>query len=490
MLLSDNMEQGNLKEKTVFGMMWGAVGKVGTLTINFLSNLVLARLLMPQDYDCIGMLAIFLAVSNIFIQGGLGAALIQKKNPTKLDYSTVFYWNLVFAVIFYAILFVIAPFVARFYGIPILEPMLRVQSSVLVIQSFAIVQITQLQKQMNFRALALRNMAAALAGTLVAIPMALRGFGAWSLVASAIIAAIVNVLLLWKLSSWRPSWEFSFSSLKNLFSFGGLMLLSSLAETLYVNLQGLIIGKRFPAGNLGYYMQAKKLEEVPVTGLSSIVNDVTFPAFSALQDDPERLLEGVRKSTKSLSFLNFPMMIMLMIIAQPLITLLYGSKWETSVPYFQILCISGLIYTINTLNTNVIKSLGKGKIYFIIQITKRLIGIAIILFGMKFGIYGLLWAVASVSYISFIVNALVNKKLINYGIFRQLGDVGVCLILALFTGVVTYLLGLILPINIYLIMLIQIVVYIILYLVLAKLLKMEELNTYMGIVANIIHRKK
>ena len=484
------MEQGTLKEKTVFGMMWGAVGKVGTLTINFLSNLVLARLLMPEDYDCIGMLAIFLAVSNIFIQGGLGAALIQKKNPTKLDYSTVFYWNLVFAVVFYALLFAIAPLVARFYGIPILQPMLRVQSSVLVIQSFAIVQITQLQKQMNFRALALRNMAAALAGTLVAIPMALRGFGAWSLVASAIIAAIVNVLLLWKMSSWRPSWEFSFSSLKSLFSFGGLMLLSSLAETLYTNLQGLIIGKRFPAGNLGYYMQAKKLEEVPVTGLSSIVNDVTFPAFSTLQDDPERLLQGVRKSTKSLSFLNFPMMILLMIIAQPLITFLYGSKWETSVPYFQILCISGLIYSINTLNTNVIKSLGKGKIYFVIQITKRLIGIAIILFGMKFGIYGLLWAVASVSYISFIVNALVNKKLVNYGIFRQLSDVGVCLILALLTGVLTYLLGLILPINIYLIMIIQVVVYLIIYLLTAKLLKMEELNTYVGIVSNIIHRKK
>lgn len=484
------MEQDTLKEKTVFGMMWGAVGKVGTLTINFLSNLVLARLLMPKDYDCIGMLAIFLAVSNIFIQGGLGAALIQKKNPTKLDYSTVFYWNLVFAVVFYAILFAIAPLVARFYGIPILQPMLRVQSSVLVIQSFAIVQITQLQKQMNFRALALRNMAAALAGTLIAIPMALRGFGAWSLVASAIIAAIVNVLLLWKMSSWRPSWEFSFSSLKSLFSFGGLMLLSSLAETLYINLQGLIIGKRFPAGNLGYYMQAKKLEEVPVTGLSSIVNDVTFPAFSALQDDPERLLEGVRKSTKSLSFLNFPMMILLMIIAHPLITFLYGSKWETSVPYFQILCISGLIYAINTLNTNVIKSLGEGKIYFIIQIVKRLIGIAIILFGMKFGIYGLLWAVASVSYISFIVNALVNKKLINYGIFRQLGDVGVCLILAIITGVLTYLLGLILPINIYIIMIIQIVVYLSIYILTAKLLKMEELDTFFGIVTKLVHRKK
>lgn len=481
--------EGNLKEKTVSGMMWGAVGKMGTLTINFLSNLVLARLLMPEDFDCIGMLAIFLAVSNIFIQGGLGTALIQKKNPTKLDYSTVFYWNLVFAVVFYVILFAIAPAVARFYGLPILQPMLRVQSSVLIIQSFAIVQITQLQKRMDFRALAIRNMAAALAGTLIAIPMAFHGYGAWSLVASAILAAIVNVLLLWKMSDWRPSLEFSFASLKQLFSFGGLMLLSSLAETLYTNLQGLIIGKRFPAGNLGYYMQAKKLEEVPVTGLSSIVNDVTFPAFAKLQDDPDRLLEGMRKSTKALSFVNFPMMILLMIIALPLITLLYGAKWETSAPYFQILCISGLIYTINTLNTNVIKALGKGKIYFAVQIIKRTIGIALIFFGMRYGIYGLLWAVASVSYISFIINALVSKKLINYGIFRQLWDVFPCLLAAATAGVLAYILGRVLPLNMYVVMLIQIVVYAVLYLLLAKLLKIEGLQTYTDILTNLLHRK-
>lgn len=479
----------NLKDKTVFGMMWGAVGKVGTLTINFLCNLVLARLLMPEDFGCIGMLAIFLAVSNIFIQGGLGAALIQKKEPTKLDYSTVFYWNLTFALIFYLILYASAPAIARYYEMPLVQPLLRVQSLVLIIQSFAIVQITTLQKQMNFKALAIRNMAAALSGTLIAIPMALRGFGAWSLVASAITAAIVNVLLLWKMSSWRPSWEFSFSSLRSLFGFGGLMLFSSLAETLYTNLQGLIIGKRFSANDLGYFTQAKKLEEIPVTGLSSIVNEVTFPAFASIQDDHERLLAGVRKSTKALSFLNFPMMILLMIVAYPLITLLYGSKWETSVPYFQILCISGLIYTINTLNTNVIKSLGKGKIYFIIQITKRAIGIALILIGMGFGIYGLLWAVASVSYISFIINALVNKKLINYGLFRQLGDVGVCLVIALVSGALTYAIGQMLHCHIYITMLIQIVIYLVFYLLMAKLLKMEELSTYLGIISKIIHRK-
>ena len=483
------MEKGDLKQKTVFGMIWSAVGKMGTLAVNFLSNLVLARLLMPADFDCIGMLAIFLAVSNIFIQGGLGAALIQKKDPTPIDYSTVFYWNLVFAALFYLILFAIAPLVADFYELPILKPMLRVQSTVLIIQSFAIVQITKLQKQMNFRALAIRNMAAALAGTLIAIPMALHGFGAWSLVASAILAAVVNVLLLWKMSSWRPTWEFSFTSLKSLFNFGGLMLLSSLAETLYTNLQGLIIGKKFATGQLGYYMQAKKLEEVPVTGLSSIVNDVTFPAFASLQDDSARLVEGVRKSVKSLSFINFPMMILLMIIAEPLIIFLYGAKWESSVPYFQILCVSGLVYTLNTLNTNVIKSLGKGKIYFILQITKRTIGIILIFLGMKFGIYGLLWAVAIVSYINLIINALVNKKLINYGLIKQLYDTGRCFLLAILTGAATYGLGLLLPIHPYFIMLIQIAMYVLLYLFLAKWLKMEEFKTYSDILFNMIHRK-
>lgn len=484
------MGQGDLKERTVSGMMWGGIGKVGTLTINFLTNLVLARLLMPEDFGAIAMLAIFLAVSNIFIQGGLGAALIQKKNPDHLDYSTVFYWNLVVAAVFYLILYVSAPFIADYYALPLVKPLLRVQSLVLLIQSFSIVQYTQLQKQMNFKALAIRNMAAALAGTLIAIPLALRGFGAWSLVASAILASIVNVLLLWKMSDWRPAWEFSLSSLKTLFSFGGLMLLSSLAETLYTNLQGLIIGKRFSAGDLGYFSQAKKLEEIPVTGLSSIVNDVTFPAFSSLQDDPDRLLAGVRKSTKALTFLNFPMMILLMIVAQPLICLLYGSKWEPSAPYFQILCVSGLIYTVNTLNTNVIKSLGKGKIYFVIQITKRLIGIALILFGIRFGIYGLLWAVASVAYIGFIINTIVNKKLINYGLLRQIGDVGVCLLIAVVTGVLTYGFGLLLHCHPYLTMLFQIILYVGLYISIAKILKINELDIYFGIITNIVHRKK
>ncbi len=483
------MGQGDLKEKTISGMMWGAAGKVGTLTINFFTNLVLARLLLPEDFGCIGMMVIFLAVSNTFIQGGLGTALIQKKNPDHLDYSTVFYWNLVFSVLFYLILFSLAPFIADFYEMPLVKPLLRVQSLVLIIQSFSIVQVTQLTKQMNFKALAIRNMAAALAGTLISIPLALRGFGPWSLVASAITASIVNVLLLWILSSWRPTWEFSLTSLKTLFSFGGLMLLSSLAETLYTNLQGLIIGKRFSAGDLGYFNQAKKLDEIPVTGLSSIVNDVTFPAFASIQDDTARLREGMRKSMKALTFVNFPMMILLMVIALPLITFLYGQKWEPSAPYFQILCVSGLIYCTNTLNTNVIKSLGKGKIYFFVQITKRVLGIALILFGVRFGIYGLLWTVTIVAYISFVINALVNKKLIGYGLFRQVVDIMPNLLVSALAGAFAYGTGLLLHGSIYVTMLVQILVYAVSYLGVSKLLKMEGLDTYMDVLLKMFHRK-
>ncbi len=479
----------NLKEKTVFGMMWGAVGKVGTLTINFLSNLVLARLLMPEDFGAIAMLAIFLAISNIFIQGGLGTALIQKKNPKPIDYSTVFYWNLAFSLVFYLILYIASPFIADYFDMPLVKPLLRVQSLVLIIQSFAIVQVTHLMRQMNFRALALRNMASALSGTLLAIPLALNGYGAWSLVASAILAAIVNVVLLWNMSTWRPAFEFSLESLRNLFSFGGLMLLSSLVETLYTNLQSFIIGKRFSTSDLGYFSQAKKLEEVPVTGLASIVNDVTFPAFATLQDERPRLLEGMRKSTRALTFINFPMMTLLIIIAKPLITLLYGAKWETSAPYFQILCVAGLIYATNTLNTNVIKSLGKGKLYFIIQILKRTIGIAMIFIGIRFGITGLLWTIASVSYINFIINALVNGKLINYGIIRQIGDFGGYLLLAAAIGALTYALGLVLHCHPFLLMLIQIVVYLILYLLASILLKTDGFKTYYSILTNIFHRK-
>lgn len=477
-----------MKQKTISGMIWSGIGRIGTVGISFISNIVLARLLMPDDFGCISMLYVFIAISGIFISGGFGQALIQKKEPTHLDYTTVFYWNLVMSVIFYLILFFCAPAIARFYNMPLLKDVLRVQSLVLFIQSFAIVQANQLQKQLRFKELSTRNIVSALAGMVVAIILAFMGYGVWSLVASALVTALTSVLLLWKMSSWRPTLEFSFQSLKELFSFGGLMLLSSLVETIYTNLQSLIIGKFYSARDLGFFSQAKKLEEVPTNSLSAIVNEVSFPVFSALQDDKEKLRLGVRKNVKAVTYLNFPLMVLMMVIAHPLVTFLYGAKWAPAAPYFQILCVSSMIYTLNTLNTNVIKSLGKSGIYLIVQLTKRLIGIGLIVVGFQFGIYGLLWAVTSVGYISFIINAIVNGKLIHYGILEQIKDVGLCYLGTAIIGLAVYLLGTLIPLHPYWVMLIQIVLFAALYWLFSIISKLEGYQTYKEIILSKIKK--
>lgn len=469
-------------------MIWSGIGKVGTLGIQFISNLVLARLLMPSDFGCIGMLHVFIAISLIFVSGGLGSALIQKKSPTHIDYTTVFYWNLVVSILFYLILFFSAPAIANFYSIPLLRDVLRVQSLSLIIQSFSIVQSNQLQKQLRFKELSTRNICSATAGTVVAIIMALSGMGVWSLVGSTLTASTVSVILLWKMSSWRPTLEFSLQSLKELFSFGGLMLLSSLVETIYTNLQSLIIGKWFSAKDLGFYTQAKKLEEIPTNALSSIVNDVSFPVFSELQDDKTRLLAGVRKNIKAITYLNFPLIVLLIVIAKPLITLLYGAKWAVSIPYFQILCISSMVYTLNTLNTNVIKSLGKSKIFFFVQLTKRLIGIGLIIFGIRYGIKGLLWAVASMGYICFFINAIVNGKLIQYGIWKQIKDIGLCFVVTALIGLLTYYIGTLIPMHQYLVMCVEIVLFAAFYWLASVLFKFDGYFTYKNIILSKIKK--
>lgn len=469
-------------------MIWTGIGKFGTMGLSFVANLVLARLLVPEDFGCIAMLQVFIAISTIFVTAGFGTALVQKKDPKHIDYTSVFYWNLAASVVFFWILYFCAPPIARFYKIPELVAVLRVQSVSLIIQAFATVQSSQLQKQLRFKELSTRNIVATAVGTAVAIVMALLGCKVWSLVASQLVTSFVGVLLLWKMSDWRPTLEFSFQSLKELFAFGGLMALSSLVETVYTNLQSLIIGRLYSSGDLGYYNQAKKLEAVPTDSLSQIVNQVSFPVFAALQDDKERLLNGVRKNIKAITYLNFPLMALMIVIAHPLITFLYGARWETSVPFFQILCISSMVYTLNTLNTNVIKSLGKSKIYFFVQLTKRLIGIGLIILGVQFGIMGLLWGVTSVGYICVIINAIVNKRLINYGIWAQIKDVGFCYLLAVAVAAATYFLGHLIPLHEYIVMVIQMAIYCLLYWLLSVLFKMEGYQTYRDIILAKIKR--
>jgi len=482
------MVEKDLKKRTVFGMLWTATEKFGSMAMSFVSNLILARLLLPEDFGVIGMLQIFISITGAFMIGGFGDAIIQKKDASHTDFSTVFVWNMVLSIFFYVVLFISAPAIARFYEMSILCEVLRVYGLVLILVALSVVQNAILRKQLRFKVLAMRNLVASFCGLVVGIVMAFTGYGVWSLISSALINQIMNVILVWRISSWRPSIIFDKSSFKELFAFGGMMMLTSLIEKIYNNIQGLLIGKWYTANDLGYYTQAKKLEEVPTNTLSYIVTNVSFPVFSRLQDDNEKLLYALRKNLKAVTYLNFPLCILLIIIAKPLIEILYGAKWDLSVPYFQLLCLSGLLYTLNSLNGNVVKALGKGRLFFLINLIQRVVGLALMIVGIQYSVKGLLVAVVLASYINYFIYSLANSKLLGYGLWQQIKDVWLSLSLAIFAGLLIYILGRILPIHQYLVMIVQIVAYVGVYLFFSILLKLEGFSTYKDVVKQIIPR--
>lgn len=479
----------SLKEKAINSMLWVTIDKTGNYTLLFISNLILARLLMPEDFGCIAMLQVFLAITDIIVHGGFGTALIQKKNPTHIDYSSVFYVNLTVSILLYLILFFCAPLIANFYKLPLLSLILRIEAIELIINSFSVVQLSILKKELKFKALTIRNILSSLLGLVSCIICAIFGLGVWSLVVNILVNRFFGVILLWRASSWRPTFEFRISSVKELFGFGGFMMLSSIIGSFYENLQSILIGKFYTASDLGYVNQAKKLEGIPSGALSSVVTQVSFPVFSNLQDNNNALRNGLRKNIKSIQYINLPVMLLLMVIAEPLILLLYGERWADSIPYFQILCISRLIGVIIPLNMSVISAKGRGKLYLFTQIIKCIISVSLIVLSVRHGIYALMFALTLIPYFDFLVCSIINGKLINCGFFRQIGDVlptfGVALVIAVLTYCISFI-----PLHAYIIMVIQSIVYMALYLIVTKLLKFEAFDVYYEVLVNKFLKKK
>lgn len=413
----------SLGNKTIAGVFWSLIQRFGVMFVTFIANMILARILSPDDFGMIGMLLIFLSVANTFVDGGFASALIQKKNPTHQEYSTIFYWNLIISLFFILLLYVSAPSIAGFYRIPLLSEILRVQGWVLLINAFSIVQQNILVKRMQFKKLALINLVANIISVAVAIKLAYSGYGVWSLVYKNLLSAFLIACICWISSKWKPSWIFDLKAFRSLGGFGIMVLFSNLVETIYTEFQGLIIGRAYSARDLGFYTQAKRLEEVPTLGITSAINQVSFPLYSQLQDDYAALKNMLRKNIRFLSFINIPIYCILILIAQPLIVLLFSDKWLESVPYFKILCFAGMIYPMTSLNTNIIKSLGRGKLYFSLQSIKRGIGIVIIIIASRFGINILMWALVLVSYMTYGINAWLIKKILNYSYTEQLKDI-------------------------------------------------------------------
>ena len=397
------MKQG-LKQKAVKGVVWTALQKYSTMLIQFVSGIILARLLTPYDYGCIGMLMIFMVLAEAFIDGGFGSALIQKKRPTQEDYSTVFFWNLGLSVVLYAVLYLSAPVIARFYGIPLLCDVLRVQGVILFIYAFNIVQRNQLRKRLNFKVLSIVTISTSLIALSVTIFMAYRGYGVWSLVTQHILVAFIPALVFWFYIKWRPRLVFSWQSFRELFSFGFYMFLTHLVNQFGNQFQGLLIGKFYNPSVMGLYSKAQATEKLASQSISQIMTQVTYPLYAEAQDDKNTLGNMIKRLTMVLSFITFPLMFILLLCAKPIFILLYSDRWVGCVPYFQVLCIAGLAFCLQSVNYQSISAIGKSKTLFYWTLVKRIAGMAFVVLGLLiYGMKGLLIGMVLNTWFSYFV---------------------------------------------------------------------------------------
>jgi O-antigen/teichoic acid export membrane protein len=459
------MVQKNLKKKAASSMVWMAIQKYSTMIIQFISGIVLARLLTPYDYGCIGMLYIFMVLAETFIDGGFGSALIQKKRPTQEDYSTIFFWNLFMAVILYAVLFACAPLIARFYNIPLLSKVLRVQGVILFIYAFNIVQRNQLQKQLNFKTLSIITLISAIIALVVTIILAYKGFGVWALVVQHILVALIPAIAYWFFVKWRPILVFSWKSFKELFDFGLYMFLIHLINQFSVQLQGLLIGRFYNASTMGYYSKALRTESMASHSISSVMTQVTFPLYAEMQDNKQAIASAIKRITMTLSYFSFPLLFLLLLVAKPLFVILYSEKWLPSVPYFQALCIAGLASCLQAVNVQSISAIGKSKLNFIWTVIKRTIGIGIVILGLLFfGMKGLLMGVVFNFWFSYLINICLVSKHIGYKWYQQIKDLLPVGIVSLVIAAICYLVGKMLHLGMYADGGVKVVLFLILYL--------------------------
>ena len=464
-------------------MVWTALQKYSTMFIHFISGIILARLLTPFDYGCIGMLSIFMVLADSFIDGGFGSALIQKKRPTQEDYSTIFWWNLGMAAVMYAILFCCAPAIARFYDTPILCAVLRVQGLVLFIHAFNLVQRNQLKKKLNFKLLSIVTITTSIIALGITIFMAHKGYGVWALVAQNLIVSAIPSLVFWFYVKWRPIWTFSWSSFKELFSFGFYMFLTHLINNFGQKIQGLLIGKVYTPATMGYYSKAEGTEKLASHSISGIMTQVTYPLYAEVQDNKVALSNMIKRLTMTLAYITFPLMFILLLCAKPIFVLLYSDRWLQSVPYFQVLCFAGLAGCLQAVNLQAISAIGKSKTMFVWTLLKRAVGIGAVVFGlMFFGMKGLLVGVIINYWFSYFINIGLVSKHVGYKFWRQIGDLLPVAIVSFIAAAASYGVGYLLHLNMYPDGLVKAGMYAIIYLGWSFIFKPEAYTYFLTII--------
>ena len=424
----------DLGKKTISGVLWSGIERLLVQGLQFILGIVLARLLLPSDYGLIGMLTIFFSISLAIVDSGFSQALIQRKIVTQTDYSTVFYFNLLTSLCIYAGLYFASPYIAAFFEEPRLTVITRVISLSILFNALSIIQIAKLTKALDFKSQTKCSVIAIVVSGILGIYLAFLGYGVWALVIQMVLKSILNLLLLIVFAWWWPSLVFSKKSLKSLFSFGSKLLASGLLNAVFNNLYYVVIGKFFSTKELGLYTRANQFQLLPSETLAVILQRVTLPVLSGIQDDKERLVHYYRKFIRFTALVTFPLMLGLAVLATPLISVVLTDTWIESVPYLRLLALVGLLYPIHALNLNLLKVLGRTDLFLRLEIYKKIAIVITLLATFRYGMLALIAGQVLLSFLFLYINTYYTGKLVGYGLSQQLKDIYPYLFFAIFMG--------------------------------------------------------
>lgn len=474
----------SLKQRAVKGVAWTAIDQATYIGLNFVIGVILARMLSPEEFGLLAMIAVFNAIAQAFLDSGFGAALIRKPEIQESDRSTAFYFNIIAGVVLFGVLFLAAPLIAQFYKQPILTGLVRWEGFLLVIAGFNIVQQAQLTRDLRFKAKAIIRASSTLLSGLAGIAAAFKGAGVWSLVIMHIAFNAVSLVMLWVFSPWRPRSGWSRDSFRYLWGFGSKMLASSVIDRIYGQIYPMVIGKFFSAASLGQYSRASQYAQLPSHTVTNVLQQVTFPVLSKMQDDNERLGVNYRRILRFSAFVVFPVMLLMAALAKPMVVVLVTDKWLPCVPYLQLICLASMWFPVHAINLNLLQVKGRSDLFLRLEIIKKLIVTVVMFCSIPFGIIGMCAGRIFTSLVCLAINTYYTGKLINVGFFMQMRDLLPTFVNSLIMGVIVYVA--VMPLaNLWLQLILGILVGAAYYLAAAYVLRLPELKE----VVKIISRK-
>ena len=486
------MENNDIKvnQKTVTSnLFWRFMERTGAQGVTFIVGIVLARLLEPEMYGTVALITVFTGILQVFVDSGMGNALIQKKDADDLDFSSVFYFYVVMCSVLYLGMFFAAPLIAKFYERPELTPVIRVMSLILIISGVKHIQQTYVSKHLLFKKFFYSTLGGTVCAAVVGIWMAYKGYGVWAIVVQNLVNQTMDTVILWITVKWRPKKCFSFKRLKGLFSYGWKILVSTLIDKVYADIRQLIIGKMYSAESLAFYNKGKTFPSMIVTNINTSIDSVLLPSLSAKQDDKERVRAMTRRSMRISTYIMAPIMMGFAFIATPVIRFVLTPKWLPCVPFLRIFCITLMFYPIHTANLSAVKAMGRSDLFLILEILKKAVGLTALLSTMWFGVMAMAYSLLFTSVASQIINAWPNKKLLNYGYLDQLKDILPNILLAVFMGAcvsfVSYL-----GLSDIVTLIIQVPLGVIIYLAGSKLFKLDSLDYILNIAKGYLTRRK